>query len=393
MKNNRGSSSLDAGKPLQADERLYSMLPTFRLWTSSLFLLNLLSPIACATTEEQPLIIGHRGASGYRPEHTLASYQLAMDMGADFIEPDLVITKDGIVVARHEPNLIDTTDVLAHPEFAERRTKKWVDSTEMDGFFVEDFSFAELRTLRAVQSRPYRDQSFNGQFLIPSLEEIIALVQSYEQKTGRKVGIYPETKHPSYFRQKGFRLEETLVDTLLKYQFVDPTRIYIQSFEVSNLRDLLKPLLAEKGLNIPLIQLFDEWRLQPADYVLAGRKETYGDLIRSESLQNHVASYARGIGVWKASIVERTPLSAAIDLDGNGKAECTDILSGNVQPTVTDAHAAGLLVHVYTMRDEERFLAKGYTSARDEYLSLRQLGVDGFFTDFPDTARAAFDLP
>lgn len=341
---------------------------------------------------EAPLVIGHRGASGYRPEHTLASYRLAMELGADFVEPDLVMTRDGELVARHEPNIIDTTDVLQHPEFASRQTTKRVDGIEVKGFFVEDFTLAELKTLRAVQSRPYRDQSFNGLYEIPSFREIIQLVLQYEKETGRPVGIYPETKHPSYFRQQGLPLEEALIDTLVESGFVNPKRVFIQSFEVSNLRDIVKPLLAEKGLRLPLIQLFDEFTLQPYDYVLAGRKETYGDLIQKDSLKSLVATYASGIGVWKASFIKRAPLATPIDLDGNGVADVTEKLTGEVLPVVADAHAAGLLVHPYTMRNEERFLAQGYRSASDEYQALIELGVDGFFSDFPDTARQARSL-
>ncbi|MCX6130063.1 MAG: glycerophosphodiester phosphodiesterase family protein, partial [Proteobacteria bacterium] len=256
---------------------------------------------------EAPLVIGHRGASGYRPEHTLASYRLAMELGADFVEPDLVMTRDGVLVARHEPNIIDTTDILQHPEFASRQTTKRVDGTQVNGFFVEDFTLAEIKTLRAVQSRSYRDQSFNGLYEIPTFREIIQLVLQYEKATGRAVGIYPETKHPSYFRANGLPLEQALIDTLVESGFVNPKRVFIQSFEVSNLRDIVKPLLAEKRLTLPLIQLFDEFALQPYDYVLAGRKETYGDLIQKDSLKSLVSNYASGIGVWKASFIKRAP--------------------------------------------------------------------------------------
>lgn len=339
-----------------------------------------------------PLTIGHRGASGHRPEHTLASYRLAMEMGADFVEPDLVITKDGVLVARHEPNIIDTTDVRQHSEFSDRRKTKNVDGTAVDGFFVEDFTLAEIKTLRAIQNRPYRDQSFNGLFEIPTLREIIALVKGYEKETGRAVGIYPETKHPSYFAQQGLAFEEQLVSILIETGFTDPKRVFIQSFEVTNLKDTLKPLLEKNGLSLPLVQLFDEFTAQPYDYVLAGRKETYGELVQKDSLKNFVASYASGIGVWKDSFVKKAKLPAPIDLDGNGVAEVTERLTGEVLPVVTDAHAAGLVVHPYTMRNEELFLAQGYGSALDEYKALMELGVDGFFSDFPDTARQAISL-
>jgi glycerophosphoryl diester phosphodiesterase len=337
-----------------------------------------------------PLIIAHRGASGYRPEHTLASYQLAMDMGADFVEPDLVITRDGELIARHEPNLIETTDVLFHPEFAARRRVKNVDGQPTDGFFAEDFTLAEIKTLRAVQNRPYRDQNYNGQFPIPTFSEIIRLVQAHEKATGRMVGIYPEIKHPSYFRLQGLPLEEKLIDTLVLHNFVNPLRLFIQSFDVEPLESILPPLMKERGLTVPLVQLFDEFDRQPYDYVLAGRKETYGDLIQKDNLQQHVARYAHGIGVWKGSFVKREALPQPLDLNGDAVAAATEKLSGEVLPVIPDAHAAGLVVHVYTMRNEEQFLAFGYESPSDEYRALAALGVDGFFTDFPDTARQTF---
>jgi glycerophosphoryl diester phosphodiesterase len=339
-----------------------------------------------------PLVLAHRGASGYRPEHTLVAYQLAMDMGADFVEPDLVITRDGELIARHEPNIMETTDVLLHPEFADRRRTKMLDGKAVDGFFAEDFTLAEIKRLRAVQNRPYRDQSYNGVYPIPTLREIITLVQNHEKSTGRKVGLYPEIKHPSYFRRQGLPLEEKLIDTLILTGFVNPLRLFIQSFEVASLKDILRPLMRTHGLKLPLIQLVDALSSQPYDYVLAGRKETYGELVQKTSLKTSVATYARGIGVWKGSFVKREPLAVAVDLDGNGVAETTEGLTGEVLPLIADAHAAGLLVHTYTMRNEEQFLALGYASARDEYKALIALGVDGFFTDFPDTAREAISL-
>lgn len=339
-----------------------------------------------------PLVLAHRGASGYRPEHTLVAYQLAMDMGADFVEPDLVITRDGELIARHEPNIMETTDVLLHPEFADRRRIKMLDGKAVEGFFAEDFTLAEIKRLRAVQNRPYRDQSYNGLYPIPTLREIIALVQNHEKSTGRVVGLYPEIKHPSYFRLQGLPLEEKLLDTLILTGFVHPLRVFIQSFEVASLKDILQPLMRTRGLKLPLIQLVDAWSSQPYDYVLAGRKETYGELVQKISLKTWVATYAQGIGVWKGSFIKREPLAAPVDLDGNGVAETTERLTGEVLPLVADAHAAGLLVHAYTMRNEEQFLALGYASFQDEYQALLALGVDGFFTDFPDTAREAISL-
>lgn len=335
---------------------------------------------------QKPLVIAHRGASAYRPEHTLASYRLAMEMGADFIEPDLVSTRDGVLVARHEPNIIETTDVSKRPEFQARRRELAVDGKLQLGFFVQDFTLAELKTLRAIQSRPFRDQSYNGLYEIPTFSEIIGLVKDYERETGRKVGIYPETKHPTFFRDLNLPLEEKMVATLLAEGFSDPQRIYIQSFEVSNLKDILVPLMARAGVSWPLIQLTESLSAQPYDYQRQGKKETYGDLLTPESLKNFVASYARGIGPAKTSFILRKAVEP-VDLNGDGVAEAKESLTGTVIPLVAAAHEAGLLVHPYTLRSEEMFQAVQFKTPLDEYAALIALGVDGFFTDFPDTGR------
>ena len=204
---------------------------------------------------QEPLVIGHRGASGELPEHTLEGYKLAIEQGADFIEPDLVTTKDGILIARHEPILDDTTNV-AEVFGAERMSTKVLDGEEVTAYFAEDFTLEEIKQLRAVQPRDFRDQSFNGQFEIPTFDEVIDLVQQVEAETGKQIGIYPETKHPTFFDRQGLSLEEPLVQTLINKSFTDPNRIFIQSFEVSNLIEL-KNSLSEAGLgDIPLVQLF-----------------------------------------------------------------------------------------------------------------------------------------
>jgi glycerophosphoryl diester phosphodiesterase len=352
-------------------------------------LLLFLFHTAVEASSRCPLVVAHRGASGQRPEHTLAAYQLAMDQGADFIEPDLVITRDGELIARHEPNLIETTDVLMRPEFADRRRTKMVDGLSMDGFFAEDFTLAEIKKLRAIQSRSYRDQSYNGRFTIPTFREIIQLVQKHEKVTGRVVGLYPEIKHPSYFRQQGLPLEEKMLDTLVQHGFVNPLRVHIQSFEVASLQDVLQPLMKSRGLNFPLIQLFGDFRSQPYDFVLTGRKETYGDLASQDGLKSLVARYAHGIGIWKGSFIKTEKLPEPVDLDGDGVAHASERLTGEVLPLVKHAHAAGLVVHPYTIRSEERHLAQGYSTPADEYRALQTLSVDGFFTDFPDAARLA----
>lgn len=346
---------------------------------------------------QSPIVIGHRGASGYRPEHTLASYRLAIQMGADFIEPDLVSTKDGVLIARHEVNIKDTTDVADRPEFAARRTTKIIDGVTEEGWFVDDFTLAEIKTLRAKERLPFRDQSYNGLFEIPTLTEIIDLVKEVETTTGKKIGIYPETKHPTYHQSVGLPLENKLVQTLRDNNFTDPTRVFIQSFEVSNLQ-LLNTLI-----NVPLIQLLDAADIaldgtlienQPFDFLVSGDARTYGDL-RTPTGLAAIATYADGIGPWKRMIVS----VRGVDADGDGNA---DDVNGDgivndadrflLPPTtlVTDAHGAGLLVHPYTFRNEGRYLAADYNGDPGaEYEQFFRLGVDGLFSDFPDTAVAA----
>lgn len=339
----------------------------------------------------KPLAIAHRGASGYRPEHTLAAYQMAMDLGADFIEPDLVSTKDGHLIARHEPNIIDTTDVKSRAEFASRRKTKKVDGEASEGFFAEDFTLTEIKTLRAVQSHSYRDHSYDGLFEIPTFDEIIELVSAHEKRTGRKVGIYPETKHPSYFRAQGLPLEEKLLDTLIAHKFTDPERVFIQSFEVSNLRDTLTTLMKAKAVRFPLLQLYGDFKSIPYDFMIAGQKQTYGELAKKEALKSIVALYASGIGPWKDSFILKEKINATQDIDGNGQAEARQRLQKSILPLVADAHAAKLQVHPYTLRNEERFGTVGYSSVIEEMKSLIALGVDGIFSDYPDSIAVALD--
>jgi 2',3'-cyclic-nucleotide 2'-phosphodiesterase (5'-nucleotidase family)/alkaline phosphatase/endonuclease/exonuclease/phosphatase family metal-dependent hydrolase len=381
---------------------------------------------------QDPLVIGHRGASGILPEHTLEAYGLAILQGADFIEPDLVSTKDGVLIARHEPMLgvvdpvtgevdssLTTTNVAEKAEFRDRLTTKMVDGVSVTGWFAEDFTLAEIKTLRARQPRDYRPQQFNDLFEIPTFEEIIDLVQDIEARTGQKIGIYPETKHPTYFDQQGLSLEEPLIETLLKKGFIDSERIFIQSFEVQNLVELKNDLLAGTLLeDTPLVQLYDEFQLQPYDIVanfrdpnfdptsvygtdLITAETTYGDLINQDDgaeqnlLQEFVASYASGIGPWKRTFVLTEELETPVDGNGDGVPEITEQLTGEVLPVVEDAHDAGLQVHPYTFRDEERFLVLDEDgtpqTAEEEYEQYIELGVDGYFTDFPATGDLVRD--
>lgn len=353
---------------------------------------------AATLTGQPPVVIGHRGASGYRPEHTLASYDLAIRQGADFIEPDLVSTKDGVLIARHEPNITGTTDVASRPEFADRRTTKLVDGTPETGWFAEDFTLAEIKTLRAVERLPFRDQSFNGQFQMPTLQEVIALAKQRGAETGRTIGIYPETKHPSYFQAAGLPLEQRLVDVLRANGLDRPDApVFIQSFETANLRAL-------NGLTeVPLVQLLDANGVRldgtldfnrPYGFVLSGDARTYGDLLTPEGLAE-VRGYADGIGPWKRMIVPTTGVDAdgdgvADDLDGDGAVTEADLSLAAPTTLVDDAHRAGLLVHPYTFRDEARYLARDYGGdPAAEYVQFYALGVDGVFSDVPDTAVRA----
>jgi glycerophosphoryl diester phosphodiesterase len=349
---------------------------------------------------QAPLVLGHRGASGDRPEHTLAAYQLAIDRGADFIEPDLVATKDGILIARHEPNIINTTDVSTRAEFANRKRKAVVDGVEEEGFFASDFTLSEIKTLRAKMAQGFRTQEFNGQFEIPTLEEIILLVQNEEKKTGKKIGIYPETKHPIYHQRLALPLEERLLEVLKKTNFTDGSRIFIQSFETQNLKDLKKTLLPKYGFNIPLVQLFDAddvaldgslIEVQPYDFVVAGDKRSYADL-RTPAGLREVKSYADGIGPWKRMIVSVKGADAnndgkADDVNGDGAVNDADKTTLPPSSLVRDAHAVGLQVHPYTFRNEARYLASDYKNdPQAEYRQFFDLGVDGLFSDFSGTA-------
>ena len=316
-------------------------------------------------SQSRPLIIGHRGASGYRPEHTLESYRLAIAQGADVIEPDLVMTKDGVLVARHENEIGETTDVAE--KFAGRKTTKTIDGDSVTGWFVEDFTLAEVKTLRAKERLAFRSHYWDGQFEVPTFDEILDFVRSEEARIGRRIGIYPETKHPSYHQSLGLAITDSLIEALHREGYrtrSDP--IHIQSFEVANLQ------AARRRTDLKLIQLIDATG-RPADFVASGDPRTYRDLISTSGLAA-IATYADGIGAAK-SLVQ--PISPTGDL---------------VTPTslVADAHRAGLVVHVWTVRADREYLPAGYRGdPAAEYRRLAGLGVDGLFTDFPEQAVAA----
>jgi glycerophosphoryl diester phosphodiesterase len=316
-----------------------------------------------------PLVIGHRGACGHRPEHTLASYELAIEYGVDFIEPDLVSTKDGVLIARHENEISGTTDVAQ--KFPDRKARKTIDGKPIEGWFTEDFTLAEIKTLRAKERLASRNQGWNGVFEVPTFQEVIDLAKRKGAEKRRVVGIYPETKHPTYFRSIGLALEPPLLKALEAAGHVDASApVFIQSFEVQNLKDLAKLT------RVRLVQLMEDDRQQPYDFVAAGDRRTYGDMMTAAGLAE-VARYAQGIGPYKRSIVPIGPDKALL------------------KPTslVADAHRAGLVVHPYTFRDEPEFLAADYKlDPIAEYLQFYALGVDGLFSDFGDSAVRARSL-
>jgi glycerophosphoryl diester phosphodiesterase len=347
-----------------------------------------------------PLVIGHRGASGYLPEHTLEAYALAIEIGADYVEPDLVVTKDGHLIARHEPNLVGTTDVGQRPEFAARRRTVMVDGAPDTGFFASDFTLAEIKTLRAIQSVGEREQGLNGRFEIPTLDEIISLVKRKSAETGRRIGIYPETKHPTYHQQIGLPLEDRLLAALTRAGWNHrDAPVFIQSFETANLRYL------RSRTKVKLVQLVDANDLnpdgsldftppfdKPYDWVVSGRPGLFRDLLTPAGLAE-VATYADGIGPWKYYLLPTACTlvnGACVDVNGDGAVNEADRRRLPATPVLANAHAAGLLVHPYTFRNEQRRLAAD--DARNpvnEFLRFYELGVDGLFADFPDTARAA----
>jgi glycerophosphoryl diester phosphodiesterase len=303
----------------------------------------------------KPIVIGHRGASGHRPEHTLASYKLAIELGADFIEPDLVSTRDGVLVARHENEISGTTDVADHPEFAARKTTKTIDGVSLTGWFTEDFSLAELKTLRARERLPDvrpGNTRYDGQFPIPTLEEVIRLAQVEERVHRRTIGIYPETKHPSHFASIGLPLEAALVRALHRHGYRGPSAaVFIQSFESANLEQL------NRMTQLRLVRLVD----------------TDAHLLTHQGLRE-LARFADGVGVNKNLIAPRDQAGRLLPP--------TDL--------VAEAHAAGLLVHPWTFRSENSFLPVDFQGdPRAEYELFFELGVDGLFSDFPGEAVAA----
>jgi glycerophosphoryl diester phosphodiesterase len=339
---------------------------SLKKWTIIPLLLvcSLLTPVVHSF--ESPLVIGHRGACGHRPEHTLASYEVAIDFGADYIEPDLVMTKDGVLMARHENEISGTTDVAE--KFPERKTTKKVDGESVTGWFIEDFTLKEMKTLKARERLAFRNHSFDGKFEIPTFKEILDFVKQQSILKKRPIGVYPETKHPTYFQSIGLPLEEAMIKELESHGLNKKgALVFIQSFEMGNLKKL------KKLTKLPLIYLIDDAEKTPFDHVVSGDKRTYADMVQPKALKE-ISSVVYGIGLYKRFIV---PTNDKGDL---------------LPPTtlIQDAHAVGLKVHPFTFRNEVQYLHKDYQGdPQKEYLQFYELGVDGVFSDFAGQAVLA----
>jgi glycerophosphoryl diester phosphodiesterase len=321
---------------------------------------------ASSRTASRPIVIAHRGASGHRPEHTLAAYALAIDMGADYVEPDLVITRDSVLVARHENEIGGTTDVSTR--FPDRKTTKTIDGERVTGWFTEDLTLTELKTLRAVERLPFRSHAHDGEEAIPTLDEILDLVVRRSRETGRRIGVYPETKHPTYFRSIGRPLEELLLEALARRGWTTKEApVFIQSFEVANLR-ALRP-----RTGVRLVQLVGAGGAPPDARTVSDVPRDFASMITPTGLAG-IARYADAIGVEKSLVQPIGPGGAL----------------GTPTTLVADAHRAGLDVHVWTLRSDAAFLPTGYTGdAAAEWRRFAALGVDAIFGDFPDVGVAA----
>ncbi|MFC3123553.1 glycerophosphodiester phosphodiesterase family protein [Pseudoroseomonas globiformis] len=377
-----------------------------------------------------PEIVGHRGASASRPEHTLEAYRVAIEQGADLIEPDLVLTRDGHLIDRHEPMLGGTTDVSERPEFAERRTTKMVEGEEVTDWFAEDFTLAEIKTLWARERIPdIRPDSaaYDDQFRIPTIQEVIALVREVEAETGKAIPIIPELKHPTYFEYNGYHQDGTkigvdtsrvLIDILVEEGFTNPSRVFIQSFEIANLLELQNSIMPEAGIDLPLVQLtYDQYQVDVAFHLDSGNAAEGVDPslfdrldfpLRRDSMPNGaesdlyspegiaaIAEYAEALSPWDRDVFPSAALAEPVDGNGDGRAEITRQLTGEVVDLAARAHAEGMEFVPYTLRLEEAFqsLNPDGTVRRpvEEFLSFIELGADKIFTDSPDVGRQIVD--
>jgi len=352
---------------------------------------------------QPPLVVAHRGASGYLPEETLEAYARAIELGADMIEMDLVSTRDGVLITRHDPNLAISTDVAKRPEFAQRKKTIQVDGETQTGWFSNDFTLAEIKRLGAISTDAERPQQFNGQYKVPTFQEVIDLAKAKSRETGRTIGIYPETKNPSYFRDLGLPMEDKLIAMLEAAGWNSRgAPVLVQSFEPGSLK-----YMKSKGLKTRLIQLIDgdgidmaSGRMtyavpvdRPYDWTKAGDRRNFDVMVTPAGLAE-IKTYADGIGPWKRYIVSIKGTVGAdgkpVDVNRDGKINDADATSMAPTGLVAEAHKLGLLVHPFTFRNESRRLASDYKGdAANEYLAFYRLGVDGVFTDFTDTAIAA----
>ena len=352
---------------------------------------------------KQPLVVAHRGASGYLPEETMEAYARAVELGADVIEMDLLVTKDGVLVARHDPNLAISTDVASHPEFASRKKTMKVDGETQTGWFVQDFTLAEVKTLGGISTDAERPQQFNGKFKVATFQEILDFQKLKTRETGRAIAIYPETKNPTWFRDMGLPMEDKLIAMINTAGLNSKTApIYVQSFEPGSLK-----YMKSKGLNTKLIQLIDGDGIdmktgamtyaipvdRPYEWAKAGDARTFSAMVTPAGLAE-IKTYADGIGPWKRYIVSIKGTIGAdgkpVDVNKDGKINDADANSLAPTTLVADAHRAGLFVHPFTFRNENRRLPIDYQGdPKNEYLAYYRLGVDGVFTDFTDTAIAA----
>ncbi len=369
---------------------------------------GLLAALAgCGSTEnplptldgKAPMVVAHRGASGALPEETVEAYAKAIQMGADAIEPDVISTKDGVLIARHDPNLAYSTDVAQHPEFAARKRTMNVDGEMQEGWFASDFTLAEIKTLGGVSTDAERPQEFNGKYRIATIQEIIDMIK----QSGRTIALYPETKNPTFHRQQGVPLEDKLLALLSAAGWSDRSApVYIQSFEPGSLK-----YMRGKGSTLKMVQLIDADDVdlktgkltyaapydRPYDWAQAGDTRQFSAMVTPAGLAE-IKTYADGIGPWKRYIVSvKGSLGAdgkVADINGDGKINDADTVTLPASTLVDDAHKAGLFVHPYTFRNEKRRLASDYKGdPKAEYRQFFALGVDGLFTDFADTALEA----
>lgn len=351
---------------------------------------------------KQPLVVAHRGASGYLPEETMEAYVKAIELGADVIEPDLISTKDGVLIARHDPNLAYSTNVASRPEFANRKKTVQVDGETQTGWFASDFTLAEIKTLGGISTDAERPQQYNGLYKIVTFQEIIDVAKKYSVN-GRVVAIYPETKNPTYHRELGLPLEDKLIAMIKAAGWNSKAApIYVQSFEPSSLK-----YMKAQGLATKLVQLIDADDVdlatgkltfaapydRPYDWFKAGDKRLFSDMVTPAGLAE-IKTYADGIGPWKPYIMSvKGQLDAngkARDINGDGKVNYADASSLPPTTLIADAHKAGLMVHAYTFRNESRRIPADFKGdPKAEYKAFYRLGLDGVFSDFADTAIQA----